>query len=167
MDPYRSHPPPSLSGYQPYMGTPHRNSLSLYQTPGVAPYPMPNDFNSFPLQQMYTYQPPPSYPHYGGMDPHYRQQLLDDEPSCFDSLLENICCCFGFGPQNHHEVMYRHDLQGRRLIAKEERNRMAQYQKKNQRIIQLQQQRLAQQSSTVTKPSSVKTTAATVAETTA
>lgn len=63
--------------------------------------------------------------------------------------------------------MYRHELQRRRLIAKEERNRMALYQKENQRIMQLQQQHLAQQSSTVTKPSSIKTTAATVAETTA
>lgn len=63
--------------------------------------------------------------------------------------------------------MYRHELERRRLIAKEERNRMALYQKENQRIMQLQQQHLAQQSSTVTKPSSIKTTAATVAETTA
>jgi hypothetical protein len=62
-----------------------------------------------------------------------------------NSFLENFCCCFGFGvPQNHHEAMHKHEIQRRRLIAKEERNKIKQYQKvqeEKQRLTQIQQQK--------------------------
>lgn len=63
-----------------------------------------------------------------------------------DSFLESFCCCFGYGvPQNYYELIQKREMQHRRLIAKEERNRLGQFQKMQEKQRQMQIQQRQQQ----------------------
>lgn len=76
-------------------------------------------------------------------------RLFINRPPFFSrigSFLESFCCCFGYGvPQNHYELMQKREMQHRRLIAKEERHRLAQFQKLQEKQRQLQIQQRQQQ----------------------